>query len=379
MERISTEKRRNESQPALGRWRVPPETPRDQPDYCRFTISVRLPSAIDRRARHGQGVWPLEHPAQSEPRGSGTKHRGVAVDEWRVRQRHPNVRAVADLGTREAVGGHAGDREDPAMEADRSPDDVDVRSEVLAPGRVAQDDDWGHRGTAVGLGEEPTTRTRARAQRVEVVRRHDVDHHALAHSPLPRRRIERRRRSASRDDRHQPRHVLERQVLGIGERAAVPGLDLDEPVRGRYRQGLEVGSVQHREHRGVDADANRERQYNRQRHQRVPRAKSNRRPEVGSEASSILHDRAPDCNAFRCFDVLDRRLAKAGGEGQQRLPPIPSTRRARSVSRHHDAGELLVEVADDGRADRTGEEAAQQPSRETRRGGRGAGHHVRLS
>ena len=176
--------------------------------------------------------------------------------------------------------------------------------------------------------------------------------------PLPHRRIERRRRSASRDDRDQPRHVLERQVLGIGERAAVPGLDLDEPVCGRYRQRLEVGSVQYREHRRVDADANRERQHDRQRHQRVPRAKSNRRPEVRSEASSILHDRAPDCNAFSCFDVLDRRLAKAGGERQERLPPVPSTRRARAVPRHDDAGELLVEVADDGRADRAGEEAA---------------------
>ena len=36
---------------------------------------------------------------------------------------------------------------------------------------------------------------------------------------------------------------------------------------------------------------------------------------------------------------------------------MPSTRRAGAVPRHDDAGELLVEVADDGRADRAGEEA----------------------
>ena len=204
----------------------------DRPRGIRLTDATSpRPSAVHlasmRRRHRRRRLDAFDDAGQAQPGRSGAEHRGVAVDQGRLCQRHPEVRAVANLGSRETGRRDADDREERAVETDRPSDRRRVGAESLPPGRVAQDN---HRRLArltVGGREEPASRARTDAERGEVVRRSPCRRRcaaACARHPCSCRASSRcgRRRSAT----GVPGRSRKGHVFGIGERAAV--------LRGRW-------------------------------------------------------------------------------------------------------------------------------------------------
>ena len=171
-----------EPQAAFGRRRVPLAAARNQADVRAFATALRLPPAVEGRAHRRQTVGTLENSGESQRRRGAGKESCISVDERRLRQRNPEVGAVADLRAGEARGSNADDGEDAAMESNRIPDDRRVGGEDLPPCGVAQD---GYR-LAVEFTEQPASRAGTDTQGVEVVPGHFFDDHALR-APIRRR------------------------------------------------------------------------------------------------------------------------------------------------------------------------------------------------
>ena len=291
--------------------------------------------------------------------------RVVAMDHRRQAERQPEV-GYRDAGAEEILRRDAGDRHRGAIETDRQPEHRWIAAEAPRP-VVLADERRGRRAHL--LGRDRIERTPARggdAQDVEVVLRHHERRRELDVVGRTRQQTEpseagRRRRGVLRDDaaRAGERQAIDQKCDHAVERGHAVAIGLvfrvaeDEARAAARAQQREVDETtgiarvewaRHRraiggEHRGVDADAERQREAGGRREPRVAPKASQRVSRVTNE---IANPGPPALSAHRLGRLCETARSERGvtGGGRRRVA-APQRVLARECEM---SGELVVKV-----------------------------------